>query len=192
MADSNKVYFGFSEVHVGTYTVAADGTVTMGSPYHQKGGVGYSPEENTDRSDFFADNIPYYTSYAGGTYEGDLEVAKFDDAFRTQFLGYVTLDDGGLAQIKGAPKPNIYMAFEIEGDVQKRRVIFYNGTLGSIKRAYSTKENTTEPVTETLAVTFVGDNATGITKVTYNEGDSGYASLFTSPPAPALPTGSGS
>ena len=190
MADSNKVYFGFSDLYIGTYTVNSSGVVTMGTPYHQKGAVGFSPEENTDRSDFYADNIPYYTSYASGTYEGDLEVAKFDDEFRTKFLGYVTLDDGGLAQIKGATKPNIYLMFEIQGDIQARRVIFYNGTLGSIVRAYSTLEDATEPVTETLAVTFTGDNGTGITKVTYNKGDTGYANLFTSPPAPALPSAS--
>lgn len=190
MADSNKVYFGFSDLYIGTYTVASNGTVTMGTPYHQKGAVGFSPEENTDRNDFWADNVAYYSVYSSGTYEGDLEVAKFDDAFRTQFLGYVTLSDGGLAQIKGANKPNVYLMFEIQGDVQERRVIFYNGTLGSIVRAYSTVEETPEPVTETLSCTFVGDNATGITKVTYNKGDSGYSTLFTNPPAPTLPNAS--
>ena len=190
MADSNKVYFGFSDLYIGTYTVGSGGTVTMGTPYHQKGAVGFSPEENTDRSDFFADNIAYYTSYASGTYEGDLEVAKFDDSFKTQFLGYITLDDGGLAQIKGATKPNIYLMFEIQGDVQARRVIFYNGTLASINREYSTIEETPEPVTESISVTFTGDNATGITMVTYNKGDTGYSTLFTNPPTPALPSAS--
>lgn len=187
MADTNKVYFGFSDLYIGTYTVASDGTVTMGSPYHQKGAVGFSPEQSSDKNDFYADNVVYYTSYSGGSYEGDLEVAKFDDAFRTQFLGYVTLDDGGLAQIKNAVKPNVWIAFEIQGDKQARRVLFYNGSLGSINREYSTTEEAAEPVTETLAVTFNGDNATGITKVTYNYGDSGYSTLFTNPPAPALP-----
>lgn len=187
MADSNKVYFGFSDLYIGTYTVGSGGTVTMGTPYHQKGAVGYSPEQSSDRNDFWADNVVYWSGYSGGTYEGDLEVAKFDDAFLTQFLGYVTLDDGGLAQIKNAVKPNIYMAFEIQGDVQKRRVLFYNGTLGSITREYSTIEEAPEPVTETISITFTGDNATGITKVTYNEGDSGYSTLFTNPPAPTLP-----
>lgn len=187
MADTNKVYFGFSDLYIGTYTVGSDGTVTMGTPYHQKGAVGFSPEQSSDRNDFHADNVPYYTSYSGGSYEGDLEVAKFDDAFKTQFLGYITLDDGGLAQIKNATKASIYMCFEVQGDAKKRRVMFYNGALGSINRSYSTIEEAPEPVTETLAVTFTGDNATGITKVTYNEGDSGYATLFTNPPAPTLP-----
>lgn len=185
---ANKVLFGFSDLYVGTYTVAANNTVTMGTPYHQAGAVGFSPEASDDRSDFRADNINYYTAYGNGQYEGDLEVAMFDDAFKTQFLGYVTLDDGGLAKIKNATKPNIYLAFEIQGDEAARRVIFYNGSCGDITRAYSTTDETIEPVTETIPVTFSGDNETGITFVTYEEGDTGYATLFTNPPAPALPS----
>ena len=188
MADTNKVIFGFSDLYIGTYSVSDQGVVTMGTPYHQAGAVGFSPEENTDKEDFFADNTAYYTSYSSGTYEGDLEVAKFDDAFKKQFLGYVELDDGGLAQIKGANKPKIYIMFEVQGDAHARRVIFYNGTMGSIVREYSTLEENKTPVTESINMTLVGDNATGITKVTYNRGDTGYSTLFTNPPAPTLPS----
>ena len=35
MADNNKVEFGLSNLYVGTYTVAAGGTVTLGTPFHQ-------------------------------------------------------------------------------------------------------------------------------------------------------------
>lgn len=188
MADTNKVLFGFSDLYVGTYTVSDAGVVTMGSPYHQKGAVGYSPSENSDRNDFYADNIAYYTSYNTGTYEGDLTVAKFDDQFKINFLGYVQLADGGLAQVKNATKPNIYLAFEISGDKHKRRAIFYNGSFGPITREYSTLEDTVTPVTEAVAVNIVGDNGTGISMVTYNEDDAGYDTLFTNPPAPALPS----
>lgn len=187
MADSNKVLFGFSDLYVGTYTVAQDGTVTLGTPYHQKGAVGFSPEESNDKEDFFADNISYYTSYNTGKYEGDLTVAKFDDEFKKNFLGYVGLDDGGLAQVKGASKPNVYIMFEIQGDVQARRVIFYNGTFGPITREYNTIEENRTPQTEAIATTITGDNKTGITKVTYNKGDDGYDTLFTNPPVPTLP-----
>lgn len=183
---ANKVLFGFSDLYIGTYT-DNNGTVTLGTPYHQAGAVGFSPEPNGDQSDFYADNIAYYTSFGAGSREGDLEVAMFDDAFKTEFLGYVTLDDGGLAEVKNPVKPNIYIAFEIQGDVSARRVIFYNGTLGNITRSYSTVEDSVEPVTETVPVTFVGDNSTGITYVTYEVGDAGYADLFTNPPVPDLP-----
>ena len=90
----NKVEFGISQLHVGTYTVAAGGAVTLGTPYHQEGAVSFSPEESSERNVFHADNIEYWVDYSGGTIEGDLTVAKFDDEFKTQFLGYRTLTNG--------------------------------------------------------------------------------------------------
>ena len=41
---ANKVEFGISQLHVGTYTVDNQGVVTLGTPYHQKGAVSFSPE----------------------------------------------------------------------------------------------------------------------------------------------------
>ena len=183
---ANKVEFGISELHVGTWTVAQDGTVTMGTPYHQAGAVSFSPEENSEQNTFYADNIAYWSGYSGGTIEGDLEVAMFDDAFKTQFLGYVALADGGLANVKNATKPNVYVAFQVEGDAESRRVIMYNCSLGAITREYNTIEESKEPTTETLAVTCTGDNNTGATMAVYKTGDAGYATLFTSPAAPSI------
>jgi len=183
---ANKVEFGISELHVGTYTVDDQGTVTLGTPYHQAGAVSFSPEEQSEKNDFYADNIIYWSGYSGGSFEGDLEVAMFDDAFKTQFLGYVTLTNGGLANVKNATKPNVYIAFQVEGDAESRRVILYNCTLGAIKREYATIEDSKEPATETLGVTCVGDNATGVTKAVLKPGDAGYSTLFTAPTAPAI------
>ena len=128
---ANKVEFGISQLHVGTYTVE-QGTVTLGTPYHQAGAVSFSPEENSEQNTFYADNIAYWSGYSGGTIEGDLEVAMFDDEFKTQFLGYKALTDGGLANVKNATKPNVYVAFQVEGDAESRRVILYNCSLGAI------------------------------------------------------------
>ena len=185
---ANKVLFGFSDLYIGTYMVDQYGAVAMGTPYHQAGAVGFSPEASDDENNFRADNTNYYTSYGTGGRSGDLEVAMFDDKVKTDFLGYVELDDGGLAEIKNAQKPNIYLMFEIQGDEAARRTIFYNGTMGNISRSYNTTDEAIEPVTETIPVSFVGDNATGITVVTYEKDDAGYATLFTNPPAPALPS----
>ena len=181
---ANKVEFGISNLHVGTYTVGTTGTVTLGTPYHQPGAVSFSPEEQSEQNNFYADDVIYWSGYSGGSLEGDLEVAKFDDAFKTQFLGYTAKTDGGLALVKGAIKPNVYIAFEVQGDAEKRRVIMYNASLGGIVREYSTIEETKEPVTETIAVTVAGDNTSGVTMVSYNQGTTGYTSLFTTPPVP--------
>ena len=182
---ANKVLMGFSDLYVGTYTVT-NGTVTLGTPYHQAGAVGFSPEPQGEENKFYADNIEYYMSYSGGTRQGDLEVAMFDDEFKTQFLGYRETADGGLAEVKNPNKPRIYAMWKILGDAEDRKVIMYNGSLGNINREYSTLEDNKEPVTETVPVTFVGDNGTGITIAQYKPGDAGYDTLFTTPPVPAL------
>ena len=182
---ANKVEFGISQLHVGTYT-DENGTVTLGTPYHQAGAVSFSPEENSEQNTFYADNIAYWSGYSGGSIEGDLEVAMFDDAFKTQFLGYVNLTNGGLANVKNATKPNVYIAFQVEGDAEARRVILYNCALGAINREYNTIEENKEPATETLGVTCTGDNTTGVTMAVLKPGDTGYATLFTAPTAPAI------
>lgn len=183
----NKVLFGFKDLYIGTYEVDDDGDVTMGSPYHQKGAVGYSPDEQGENYTFYADDSSYFSYYTSGVFEGDLVVARFDDAFKRQFLGFVELDDGGIAQIKNAKKPNIYMAFEVQGNEGPERVLFYNGSMGGITREFATIEENIEVQTESLSIKFTGDAATGISKVVYSEDKAGFATLFDNPPAPALP-----
>lgn len=182
---ANKVEFGISDLHVGTYT-DNNGTVTLGTPYAQKGAVSFSPEEQSEATNFYADNIIYWSGYSGGTFEGDLEVAKYDDAFKKQFLGYKELTNGGLANVKGATKPNVYIAFEVQGDAEARRIIMYNCSLGGITREYNTIEENKEPTTETISVTVTGDNTTGVSMATFKPDDAGYDTLFTSPSAPVL------
>lgn len=182
---ANKVEFGISELHVGTYTESG-GTVTLGTPYAQKGAVSFSPEVQSEKNDFYADNIVYWSGYSGGSIEGDLEVAMFDDAFKTQFLGYKALTNGGLANVKNPTKPNVYIAFQVEGDDESRRVIFYNCTLGDINRSYNTIEEAKEPTTETLPITCIGDNNSGVTMAVLKPGDAGYNTLFSAPAAPEL------
>lgn len=184
---ANKVEFGISQLHVGTYSVATtDGSAILGTPYHQAGAVAFSPEEQSEKNTFYADNIEYYTNYSGGTFEGDLEVAMFDDQFKKNFLGYVALTNGGVAAKKNATKPNVYIAFQVEGDAESRRVIMYNCQLGAISREYNTIEESKEPTTEKLTVTVTGDNKTGVSMATLSTSASGYNSLFTSPTAPVI------
>lgn len=182
---ANKVTFGLSNVHVGTWT-ESNGAVTLGAPLHIPGAVSWTPSQDSDQYTFYADNSAYWSSYSDGPIEGDLEMALFPDEFKTQFLGYATLTDGGLAQVKNATKPNIFLCGEIEGDTEKRRFIFFNGTCGAINREYNTTEENKEVQTESVSMSFVGDNISGAMMATYKEGDTGYSTLFTAPTAPAF------
>ena len=182
----NKVEFGISQLHVAVYNDDGNGNVTIGTPYHQKGAVSFSPTEQSEQNTFYADNIAYWSGYSGGTFEGDLEVAKFDDDFKKKFLGYKELTNGGLANVKNATKPNVAIFFQIEGDAESRRIALYNCSLGVITREFSTIEDTKEPTTETLGITCVGDNESGVSMASFRPDDAGYDTLFTSPSAPEV------
>lgn len=186
MADNNKVEFGLSNLYIGTYTVAAGGTVTLGTPYHQAGAVSMTLDAESDSNDFYADNVKYWSGFTDNGFTGSIEVAKFDTEFKTSFLGYQALTDGGVAQIKGATKPSVYVCWQAEGDVEARRCIMYGVSLGAIAREFSTIEESKEPVTESIDITVTGDNGTGIVMTSYKPADSDYATLFTNPPVPAL------
>jgi phi13 family phage major tail protein len=183
---ANKVEFGISQLHIGTYTTSDQGDVVLGAPYHLPGARSFGAEESSEQNDYYADNIPYWSGYSGGKTEGDLVVALFTDEFKKLFLGYKETMDGGLGAVKGAYKPNVYVAFQVEGDVEPVRAILYNGSFGNITREYATIEENKEPVEESIPTTFTGDNKTGLTKVCYRPGQAGYDTLFTNPPVPAL------
>lgn len=187
MADKNKVVFGLSNVYFGKYNVATDGTVTLGDPVKVPGAVNMSLEPQSEENVFWADNVKYYTSFSDNGFEGELEMARFPDTFKTTFLNYVALADDGIGQVKGMETDPVYIMFEIDGDKQKRRGILYNASLGAIIREYATTEDTKEPQTATLAFTVNGDAKTGLTRASYDEEAAGYATLFENPPAPALP-----
>lgn len=185
----DKVRFGLSNIHIGTYTVGDNGTVTLGESVAQEGAVNLTLDPESEENVFYADNVRYYVTNQDNGFSGSMEVAKFDDAIKTAFLGYVALDGGGIAHVKGASKPKVYIAAQAEGDAQGRRFILYNVTLGQIQFEAATTEDTVEPATETIDITVTGDNKTGITMAEYPKDATAYNTLFTNPPVPALPAG---
>ena len=183
---ANKVVFGLENVHFCTYTVGTGGTVTLGTPMHVPGAVNMSLESESEENVFYADNVKYYTSYSDNGFTGELEMAAFPDDFKTTFMNYQALTDGGIAQIKGVKNKDVCIIFESKGDAQHTRGILYNVALGAITREYSTTNESDEPVTATLAFTVNGDNGTGIVQAKYDPEATAYATLFTDPPVPAL------
>lgn len=183
----DKVIFGLENVYCGEYTEDSSGNVTMGTPDHLEGAVRMSQDPETEDVKFYADNRVYYQTTDDNGVSGELEFAYFPDWFKAKYLNYDIVPGGGIGQNRNKQNKKMYFVWEFKGDKQKRRGIMYNVSPGMINREYSTTENTKEPVTATLPYSCVGSDATGITKVAFKPGDTYYNSMFTSPPAPALP-----
>lgn len=187
MAKQNKVEFGLSQVHMGTYDYDPETKkVTLGTPVAIPGAVTMSYEVKSDSEPFYADNVQYYNAYGAEERSGEMEMALIPDNIRTEFLGYKKTKDGGLGRPTGAINKTVYIAFQAEGDAASSRVVFYNVSLGAISREYATKEDKTKPVTEKLPFTVTGDVPTGIGQLVYRPDETGYNTVFTAPTAPAI------
>lgn len=164
MADTNKVKYGICNVYFAVATIAANGTATYTTPKALPGAVSISLDQQGETNKFFADNIVYYTSVANNGYEGDLEVAKLNDDFLKDILGYGTDANGILYEDAGAPVVHFALMFQFEGDAHARRHVLYNCTCNRPSVSGSTKEDSVEPQTETITITATTIHHAGLDK----------------------------
>ena len=161
----NKVKFGLKNVHYAlvTETVTTDGsgaiTSTYGSLKALAGAVSLSMSSSASKSVFRADNSDYYISYGEGGYEGDLEVARVNEDFLKDVLGYVEDDDKILVEAGSAFKTTNYFAlvFEFDGDAQATKHCLYKCSASRPDIASQTtgENGSTDPQTETITITAV-------------------------------------
>ncbi len=160
---SNKVKFGLKNVHYAmvTETVASDGTVSTsyGTVKALAGAVSLSMSSTASKSVFRADNEDYYVSYGEGGYEGDLEVARTNEDFLKDVLGYLEDKDNILVESSAAFKTVNYFAimFEFDGDQRETKHCLYKCSASRPDIASQTtgENGSIEPQTETLTLTAV-------------------------------------
>lgn len=160
---NNKVKFGLKNVHYAlvTETVATDGTVSSsyGDVKAIAGAVSLSMSSTASKSVFRADNSDYYVSYGEGGYEGDLEVARVNEDFLKDVLGFVEDNDKILVEAGAAFKTVNYFAltFEFDGDQKATKHCLYKCSASRPNIASQTtgEGGTTDPQTETLTITAV-------------------------------------
>ena len=90
-----KVKYGLKSVYYAVATIAADGTATYDTPVAFPGAVSISMDAQGDITNFYADDIVYWAGANNNGYQGDLEMARYIDAFKKQVLGYIE-DQKGL------------------------------------------------------------------------------------------------
>lgn len=148
----NKIKYGLESVYYAVATIATTGSATYGTPVALPGAVNLSLAPQGDTTKFYADNIAYWTGVSNSGYEGDLEVARLTEAFKTDILGYKRDDKDVLLEDANAVPTHFALLFQFEGDQKATRHVMYNCVATRPDATGSTKNESVEPQTETVTI----------------------------------------
>lgn len=155
-----KVRFGLSNVHTSIRT-ESEGTVSYATPVAFPGAVSLSLTRSSDRNDFNADNIVYYTSFNRTEREGELEMALITDYIKENFLGYLKDTAGHLVETNQTGK-SFALLFQVETDDSNKKYCIYNCQASESDSDYETIEGSPEPQTQTINLSMAGETVNGV------------------------------
>lgn len=141
----NKVTFGLKNVHYATFTEEG-GVITYDTPIPIPGAVELSLEPRGDMTEFYADDMLYYSASNNQGYDGTLSIANIPESYAIDCLGEEKDETDGVLTEKTTAKPKPFaLLFEFDGDVKATRHVLYNCTANRPTVASSTKTNSAEP-----------------------------------------------
>ena len=174
---ANKVKYGLKNVHYSVIT-ENDGEITYDTPKPIPGAVNLTLSPRGERTEFYADDMLYYTESTNDGYEGDLEVALFPDEFKKDVLGYKEDANGVLFEDANAKPKNFALLFEFNGDKNAVRHILYNVSPSRPNLQGTTKTNTAEPQTETMSIVASPASDIGMVKAKVEPGQPQYETWY--------------
>ena len=148
----NKVKFGLSNVHIAKIT-ETDGEITYGTPFAMPGARSLTADPEGETTPFYADNIKYYIATSNQGYTGDLEIAMLVEEFFTQILGQEKDTNGAIFESADDVNARFALMGEIDGDVKKRRFVYFDCTATRPSAEMNTVEESKEPQTDTISIT---------------------------------------
>ncbi|WML38705.1 phage tail protein [Neobacillus sp. OS1-2] len=162
----NKVVFGLKNAHYAVITEDVDGTYTYGVPVRYPGATALTLEPKGETTDFYADDILYYTSSTNQGYDTKLTVANVPEAFRKDVLGEILDEtDKVLKEVNTAKSKKIAFLFEFDGDVKGIRHALYSCSVSRPGISSNTKTTSSEPGTTELSLVAGPRPSDGVVKI---------------------------
>lgn len=176
----NKVKFGLSNVHIWPIN-EVQGKIEYEEVIALKGAVNLSIDPEGENSNFYADDIPYYSQFANNGYSGELEIAIVTDEFKIRILGFEEDKNGAIFENINSKAKNFAMAFEFKGDKANVRRLYYNVSASRPSDNHETITEKKEPGTESLNITALPRPDNGDVNVKLEEGQEGYDKFYEKP-----------
>lgn len=148
----SKVKFGLKNVHIAPITAITESKYTYGEIIKVPGAVSISLEPQGDSSDFYADNIRYFSAYANNGYTGDFELAMITDEIREKIFGEKKDSNGAFIESSDNVFNTFALGFQVEGDSKGRRFWYYNCSCSRSKNEAKTLEASKEPSTDSMTI----------------------------------------
>lgn len=176
----NKVKFGLSNVHIAKI-IEQDGEIKYEKPFKMPGAKSLTADPEGDMSKYYADNVVYYIANANQGYSGELEITMLIEQFFTDILGQQKDKNGALFESADDVTARFALMGEIDGDVKKRRFVYFNCTATKPGSEMSTTEETKEPQTDKVSITMAARSTDKAIKATIEpteENKEAYNSFF--------------
>ncbi len=174
----NKVQFGLSQVHFASVT-ETEGATTYGTPAAYYGGVSLTATPNGEEMKFEADNDPnFFVNYTNSGYTTELVLSVVPDDFKVNYLGYVRDAGGTVYEDTNALSKPFALLFELQGDREPVRCIFYKCTASRPNLGAKTGREV-EGQTLSMTVSKPGDSPYSFAYCRQSEDATKYAAWFT-------------
>lgn len=173
---TNKVTFGIKNVH---YAVKnPDGTYK--TPVAFPGAVSMTNAAKGDLTEFYADDIQYYTTSTNQGYDGTFDFAYAHDQFLIDVMGYTLSSDGVLSENANARISEVALLFEFDADVKAVRRCLPHVKFSRSNFDSTTKTTSSDPNTSQLTYTASGgENGVPQYKTTATTDESIYDAWYT-------------
>ena len=148
---ANKIRFGVSNARYALKTESG-----YGEWKRIPGAVQIQLEPQESQNDFYADNILYFTQPGSASDNVTIELADLADQAKIDLLGYKEIN-GNLALPVNYKPSEFVLGFQVEGDATTLRVNVFGGKLTRSSETHSTKNDTTEPETQSYEGKFSGE-----------------------------------